>query len=308
VANPLEMFSGEGHAWPRAVERVRKRPAYVKLFRAAYGTEPTRDTIAKAIATFERTVLSGNSIQDRADLAARVRASREESTDFTPKPADYEKVLKEAFASKDEPSLKALRLDPAKDAGRVPQVAKALSNGRALFFGKARCTTCHVSDLYTDNQFHNLGVGVKDGKLPANGWGRFAVMPLGHKSTEFLGAFKTPTLRGLTNTGPYMHDGSEKSLEEVVEFYDRGGNANPFLSPKMRDPDAERAYLQAKQRGTKYAGPPPAVFRDDGHPIIPLKLNLIQSEKADLVAFLRALHGDPVDPIVADPDHKIARP
>ena len=308
VQNPVEMFSGEGHAWPRAVERVRKKDDYARRFREAYGTEPTRDAIAKAIATFERTVLSGNSIHDRADLAMRIRVSREEGTDFTLKPVDYEKVLKEAFAAKDIPALSALKLDVNKDAGRVPQVAKAISNGRALFFGKARCATCHVGDLFTDNAFHNLGVGAKDGKLPANGWGRFNHVPLGHKNVEFLGAFKTPTLRGLVRTAPYMHDGNEKTLEEVVEFYDRGGNANPFLSTKMRDIDAERAYELARQRGTKYSGPKPALLREDGHPIIPLKLNLTKAEKADLVYFLRALQGDPVDPIVADPNYKVARP
>ncbi len=310
VANPLEMFAGpgEGHAWPRAVERVRKKGDYVRRFREAYGTDPTRDAIAKAIATFERTVLSGNSIHDRADLAMRRRVSEAESNDFTIQPADYEKVLREAFAAKDMPSLKALKLDPAKDAQRIPEVARSISNGRALFFGKARCSTCHVGDLFTDNQFHNLGVGAKDGKLPPDGWGRFARVPLGHKNGEFMGAFKTPTLRGLGETGPYMHDGSEKNLEEVIELYDRGGNANEFLSPKMRDIPAEQAYERARERGTKYTGPKPALLGTGGRPIIPLKLNLSKAEKADLVRFVLALHGDPLDPIVADPRLKVARP
>jgi cytochrome c peroxidase len=307
VANPVEMFSGKGHAWRGAVERVRKKADYVQRFREAYGTDPTRDAIAKAIATFERTVLSGNSLHDRAELAMCRRVSEAESTDFTIQAVDYEKVLRETFAAKDLPALTALKLAPARDGKRIPEVARALANGRVLFFGKARCATCHVGDLFTDNQFHNLGVGVKNGRLPADGLGRFARVPLGHKNSEFMGAFKTPTLRGLGETGPYMHDGSEKTLEEVIEFYDRGGNANEFLSAKMRDVSAEQAYEVARQRGTKYSGPKPTLLGTGGRPIIPLKLNLSKAEKADLVMFVRALHGDPVDPIVSEPRFKAPR-
>ncbi len=111
-------------------------------------------------------------------------------------------------------------------------MAQSLNDGRALFFGKARCNSCHVGDNFTDNQFHNLGVGVKDGQLPADTLGRFATLPTGHKNPELIGAFKTPTLRHLLGTAPYMHNGSERTLEEVVEFYDRGGNANEFLDPE----------------------------------------------------------------------------
>ena len=64
-------------------------------------------------------------------------------------------------------------------------------------------------------------LGVKDGKLPFDAFGRFAQLPTGHKNPDFIGAFKTPPLRALSSTWPFMHTGEEKSLEAVVDFYDR---------------------------------------------------------------------------------------
>lgn len=300
VQNAVEMFDGDGHAWGKAIQRLRANPGYVQAFRAVFGTEPTRDGAAKAIAAYERTVLSGNSIQDRAELAMRKRVAEEETGRFVLQPKDYETVLNDAFAKKDRPALEALGLDPDKDAAKAPEVAKKISLGRELFFGKARCNSCHVGDNLTDNQFHNLGVGVKDGKLLPGGEGRFARLPVGHKNPEMMGAFKTPSLRGLVSTGPYMHDGSERTLEAVVDFYDKGGNANEFLDSKMRDYEAEKAFELARRNKTEYKGPPVQTFGKDQKPIVPLKLNLTAEEKAAVVAFLRALQGDPIDPIVAD--------
>ncbi|NBO93692.1 MAG: cytochrome C peroxidase, partial [Planctomycetia bacterium] len=159
VGNSLEMFDGDGHAWKRAVKRLRDDPEYVAAFKGVFGTLPNRDNTAKAIAAFERTVLSGNSIQDRAEAAARQRFAASGTGDANPKTGDYTKVLKEAFAAKDVSALKALQLDPDADAAKAPEVAKRLATGRTLFFGKARCNGCHVGDNWTDNSFHNLGVG-----------------------------------------------------------------------------------------------------------------------------------------------------
>ncbi len=300
VQNPVEMFDNEGHAWNKVIERLRHKPSYVRQFRAVFGTEPTQDGAAKAIAAYERTVLSGNSLHDRADLAMRKRVEDEESGKFEIKARDYETVLEAAFAGRDAAALGALGLDLAKDAAQVPAVAKAIDSGRALFFGKARCNSCHVGDNFTDNQFHNLGVGVKDGRLPADALGRFAVVPTGHKDPALLGAFKTPTLRHLLGTAPYMHDGSEKTLASVVDFYDRGGNANEFLDPKMRDFEAEKAFELCRREGKTYKGPEVKVFGPDQRPVVPLRLNLTEQEKKDLVLFLRSLQGDPADPVVAD--------
>jgi len=129
--------------------------------------------------------------------------------------------------------------------------------GKDLYFGKGKCLVCHSGPNFSDSQFHNLGVGMDK---PKPDLGRFVET----KQEKDKGAFKTPTLRDLEKTVPYMHDGSEKTLEEVVDFYDKGGNPNPTLDPLMT------------------------------------KLNLTPQEKADLVAFLKALSGEPY-PMVHEP-------
>lgn len=300
--NPVEMFSGKGHAWNDAVRRIRKIPSYLEGFKKAYGTEPTRDTIAKAIALYERTVLGANAIYDRADFAKAIRAAEEGITESTPKAVDYETVLKEALEMKDKHSLSPLGINGPKDVAKIPAIAKSLANGQTLFFGKARCNSCHVGDNFTDNEFHNLGVGVtEDGKIPVGSLGRFGALPTGHKDPATVGAFKTSGLRGLLSTFPYMHDGSERTLEEVVEFYDRGGNPNRYLDPKMRDFEAEKAYYLAKKNGKEYTGPKAYVFGPDNTVVVPFKLNLTADEKKDLVLFMKALQGDPVPSVVSDP-------
>jgi cytochrome c peroxidase len=121
--------------------------------------------------------------------------------------------------------------------------------GLEVFRGKGGCTACHAGPTFSDERFHNTGVAWKDGKLADEG--RFAVSGLERER----GAFKTPTLRDLSRTAPYMHDGSIATLQEVVDFYGDGGRPNPYLDPLMR--------------------PRP----------------LASDEKRSLVAFLRALTG-----------------
>lgn len=121
--------------------------------------------------------------------------------------------------------------------------------GMDLFAGKGRCAVCHSGIRFTDEDFHNIGVGM-DKERPD--LGRYVVT---HNDDD-KGAFKTPTLRDVASTAPYMHDGSLKTLEEVVDFYDGGGRANPNL-----------------------------------HPLIE-KLGLTAGEKKDLASFLRALSGE----------------
>jgi cytochrome c peroxidase len=135
-------------------------------------------------------------------------------------------------------------------AGDKKALNESETRGLALFFGKARCVLCHSAPTFSDGRFHNLGVGMDK---PKPDLGRFVVT----KQDADRGAFKTSMLRDLTHTAPYMHDGSEKDLATVVEFYDRGGQANPQLDRLM----------------------------------VPLHLTIV--EKADLVAFLKALDGDP---------------
>jgi cytochrome c peroxidase len=293
--NPVEMFDGEGHAWKHVIRRLRANKEYVAEFKKVFGTLPTRDAVAKAIATYERTVLTGGSIHDRAVVNAVERAMDEGKADFTPLTADYARALKDAFAIKDTAALEALELKNQKDAA---EFAKRLANGRNLFFNKARCSGCHVGDNFTDGGFHNLGVGLKDGKVPASQAGRYGAQPTGHKSPEMYGAFKTPPLRQLLSTAPYMHDGSEKDLMAVVDFYDKGGNPNPYLDIRMRDEDAEKAWYAARAAGKEYKGPEAFVY--DGKVIVPLKLKLTAEEKKDLVLFMRALQGEPAPKIITD--------
>jgi cytochrome c peroxidase len=106
-------------------------------------------------------------------------------------------------------------------------LSPAARRGLELFQGKARCAHCHEGPLFTDGQFHNTGVSWG---IPPLDWGRFE-----HTGNEQdRGKFKTPTLRDVTLTAPYMHNGSLETLLDVVEFYNQGGRANPFLSPAIR--------------------------------------------------------------------------
>jgi cytochrome c peroxidase len=122
-----------------------------------------------------------------------------------------------------------------------PRILTALEReGYGIFDGRARCSTCHhfsrpradpwreIPLLLTDSQFHNLGIGYRSGRFADPG--RFSVTG----RERDVGAFRTPSLRNLDPTGPYMHDGSLATLEEVVEFYARGGRPNPYLSPLLR--------------------------------------------------------------------------
>ena len=109
------------------------------------------------------------------------------------------------------------------DAGALTIEEK---RGMELFEGKANCLRCHNGENFTDWQFHNIGVKGDDP-------GRGAKVKSDEEKKEFQGAFKTPGLRNVALSGPYMHDGSLGSLEEVVAFYNRGGDDKSNLSPLM---------------------------------------------------------------------------
>src|SRR6185295_19580615 len=124
-------------------------------------------------------------------------------------------------------------------AGRAASLNALEKAGLQLFRGKGGCNACHIGPNFTDERFHNTGVASRDGRLADEG--RFAVSgnPRDH------GAFKTPTLREVARTAPYMHDGSLATLEDVVEFYSEGGRPNPYLDPQIRprrfSPEEKRA-------------------------------------------------------------------
>jgi cytochrome c peroxidase len=146
-------------------------------------------------------------------------------------------------------------------AGDEGALSPGARRGFSLFSGKALCVNCHPPPTFTDEAFHNLGVGMD---RPEPDPGRAEV----HGNPSDTGAFKTPTLRDVALRGPYMHDGSLATLDDVVAFYDRGGTPNRWQSTQVRP------------------------------------LGLAAGERADLVAFLRALTGK-VDPAVARPPARL---
>jgi cytochrome c peroxidase len=105
-------------------------------------------------------------------------------------------------------------------AGQTNALSDLEKAGLAVFRGKGHCNSCHVGANFTDEQFHNTGVAWRDSGLLDIGAGK--------------ADFKTPTLREVARTAPYMHDGSLATLEDVVEFYSRGGRANPDLDVEIR--------------------------------------------------------------------------
>ena len=200
VANPIEM----GNTHDAMIQTIRGIEGYAPYFEQAFGSpEVTEERIAKAIADYERTRMSGNSPYDRWKNG---------------------------------------------DEGAVSEPVKL---GDRLFFDKAGCNQCHLGYNFTDSLFHNLGVGWDPETQTFSDLGRFAITNV----ESDTGAFKTPTIREVTRRAPYMHDGSVVTLQEVVELYNRGGEANPHLDPKMKP------------------------------------LNLTEEEMAALVAMMQALEG-----------------
>lgn len=234
LVNPAEMGM---QSYEAVVARVEASPEYDRAFARAFGVEGVSiQKIAKAIAAYERTLLSGDAPFDR-------------------------------FVAGDASSL-----------------TEAQRRGWALFKGKAQCNTCHTfttaAPFFTDFKFHNTGAAappqgfaqlIGDAASSAAGGRSGALGRLSHEGDlaelgrylvtgqpEDIGAFQTPTLRDVELTSPYMHDGSEKTLIDVVRFYNGGGHPNQHLDAKVRP------------------------------------LNLSDAEMNDLVEFLRALTSDDV--------------
>jgi cytochrome c peroxidase len=200
LTNPIE------HGFPdndAVVAKINSIAGYKKLFKDVFGTSTiTIGQVGKAIASFQRTLISGNSPFDKFDWDGDEKA-----------------------------------------------ISESAKRGKKLFFDKARCNLCHFGTNFSDEKFHNIGIGWGHENLDV---GRFNVT----KDKKDIGAFKTPTLREISMTAPYMHDGRFATLEEVVEHYNSGGIKNPFLDNQ----------------------------------IIPLELT--ESEKRDLVEMLRTLNGE----------------
>jgi len=187
------------------LKELKAIPGYVRLFEKVFDKSSiTPENIGRAIATFERSVISKNSVYDK-------------------------------YWQGDKLAMSASAVD-----------------GMNLFFGKAKCSICHNGPNFSDGKFHNIG-GKQQGPLKED-LGRYNVT----KQNSDKGAFKTPGLRHITKTAPYMHDGSLHTLGAVVDFYNRGGD-------------------MAKNRSTFITS-----------------LELTAEEKKDLVEFLKALEGEPI--------------
>jgi cytochrome c peroxidase len=124
-----------------------------------------------------------------------------------------------------------------------PASLKQTSVGRGflVFSETANCTLCHLPPLFSDTLFHNVGVGY-DKETPDPGRGKVV-----SQDPKMMGAFKTPSLRGVALSGPYFHDGHAKTLEEAVDFMLKGGIKNPNLDeklqPKQLTPEQRRDLL-----------------------------------------------------------------
>ena len=149
---------------------------YKSQFQRVFQSDATPDNVVKAIAAFERTLISGNTPWDRWK------------------------------------------------AGDNTAISMSAYRGWNIFQG-IKCNNCHDGVLFTDQQYHNIGIGM-DQAEPDPGRGKVTTRP------EDTGAFKTPTLRDIARSGPYFHDGSAQTLEEAVDIMLGGGKPNPHLDTK----------------------------------------------------------------------------
>jgi cytochrome c peroxidase len=222
IQNPLHMNQN----LDLLVEKLKAIPDYVERFQKVFSTSVNPEGLGKALAAFERTLITRN--------------------------APFDRYMTGDWQAMSESALR----------------------GMALFKEKARCILCHNGPNFTDGQFHNLGVpeapllshplvqasirfdakrmNVPEYQQVKEDWGRYLVT----KEEKDKGAFRTPSIRNVTQRDPYMHNGVFQSLEEIIEFYDRGGGAVPGKSPLLQP------------------------------------LGLTAQEKRDLVAFLQALTGE----------------
>ncbi len=175
IENPIEM----GTTVETVLARLKEDPGYSREFKTAFDDGLTRGNLAKALASFQRTLLAGNSLADRFRLGDRTLLNRDERRGFW------------------------------------------------LFESKAGCWKCHRGGNYSDDEFHNTGIAAKQSTPDL---GRLDVT----KSPDDRGAFKTPSLRNVELTAPYMHDGSLSTLEQVVRFYNEGGHPNAHLDSKVQ--------------------------------------------------------------------------
>jgi cytochrome c peroxidase len=203
------------HVWGGVVKRLNGRKEYVAEFERVFGTGPSVDGVGKALATYLRTLLVGDSLYDQAEQTRQERKAAELTAEhFAPH-------LKSAGALR--------RLE--REGKDEKDVAKELERGHRVFV-KSRCNQCHSGPLFTDQDYHNIGVDM-EALLP----GRELTAPYGLKAFRYKHAFRTPTLRNLPRTKPYMHTGKMETLREVLHYYNDeiGGAVTQYLDPLLRD-------------------------------------------------------------------------
>lgn len=203
IANPIEMgFTHEG-----VVKRLASMPVYAKQFEKIFG-DVSIAAVGMAIAAFERVIVTAPSPYDYNEQWRPYQ-------DYEPEDFEDDPELAELYAA----AKAGVEAHPMNDSAK---------RGREIFFSeKGNCTACHVGANLADEKYHNIGVGMDKEKPDV---GRFAIT----KDDVDMGAFKTPTIRNVALTAPYMHDGSVATLEEVVEWYDKGGHPSKYLSEKIR--------------------------------------------------------------------------
>ena len=180
VIKPIESESEMDMTVPEVVERLKRKRRYRKMFRQAFGRDANGQDLARALASYVRTIYSGDSPFDRYIYGDRNALSDE------------------------------------------------ARRGLRIFRGKGNCTACHVGPTLSDEEFHNTGVAWRNGKFLDDG--RYTVT----KQEKDRGKFKTPTLREIARTAPYMHDGTLTALEDVIDFYSDGGRENPYRDEEIR--------------------------------------------------------------------------
>lgn len=242
IANPIEM----ANTHVNAVKTLNGIEGYRLQFEKIFPKGGLNiDNVGRALASFERIIVTGTS---PADIYEPYRAFVNAYKSDLENPDEFKKEDPDSYAD-------YLKLKKALDESAMSESAQ---RGREIFFSSDRgnCTACHVGANFTDEKYHNLGVGMEQQKPDL---GRYEIT----RDEKDKGAFKTPTIRNVALSAPYMHDGSQKTLEEVVEWYARGGHPNPYLSDKIK------------------------------------KLNLTEQDKKDLVEYMKSLTG-PFPKVVVD--------
>ena len=210
IANPIEM----GNTHEAAIETIQGIEGYRLQFAQIFPDDGINiDTVTRAIATFERAIVTMPAPYDYDELVRSIEGS-------------YGDEIEEL--EEEDPELYAEYQTALAGSTGMSESAK---RGRELFFSdRAACTACHAGANFSDEKYHNLGVGME---VDNPDLGRFTVT----NEESDKGAFKTPTMRNVALSAPYMHDGSQATLEEVVDWYVKGGHPNPHLSDKIKKLD-----------------------------------------------------------------------